>query len=381
MQHRATGVKLAGIALVSALALAAPAPAHDVSVVADGLDNPRGMDFAPNGDLYVAESGRGGPGPCVPAGGPGIQCFGTTGAVTRIDLDAGTQRRVTTGLPSLAGPGGSEAGGPSDVSFRDRRRGLLTIGLHAEVAVRDQLPPAGARMAELAILRPNGFTRPLADLGAFEAAENPDDQEAASNPNSVVSTKHGRSVVVDASGNDALEVSRKGTVSLLAVVPGGIAPSPDIPDFPEPLPPPGTPIPYSAVPTSVVQGPDGAYYVGQLTGFPFPEGLANVYRIVPGEEPEVYETGFTHITDLGFGPDGSLYVLQLSDRSLLFTPPGEQAVGKLIRVRPDGTRSELAPGALETPTNLLVTKDGTSYVSNRGASAGIGQVLKITADE
>jgi len=126
-------------------------------------------------------------------------------------------------------------------------------------------------------------------------------------------------------------------------------------------------------------GPDGAYYVGQLTGFPFPEGLANVYRIVPGQEPEVYASGFTHITDLGFGPDGSLYVLQLSKRSLLLTPPGEQAQGALIRVRPNGKRRELAPGALETPTALLVAEDGTSYVSNRGASAGNGQVLEIPA--
>ncbi len=36
--------------------------------------------------------------------------------------------------------------------------------------------------------------------------------------------------------------------------------------------PPGTKIPMQAVPNSVVQGPDGAWYVGQLTGFPFPVG-------------------------------------------------------------------------------------------------------------
>jgi hypothetical protein len=35
----------------------------------------------------------------------------------------------------------------------------------------------------------------------------------------------------------------------------------------------------------VVVGPDGAYYVSQLTGFPFPVGAANVYRVVPGSAP------------------------------------------------------------------------------------------------
>ncbi len=33
------------------------------TVVMSGLDNPRGLAFGPNGDLYVAEAGRGGPGP------------------------------------------------------------------------------------------------------------------------------------------------------------------------------------------------------------------------------------------------------------------------------------------------------------------------------
>jgi hypothetical protein len=35
-----------------------------------------------------------------------------------------------------------------------------------------------------------------------------------------------------------------------------------------------------AVPTSVAVAPDGAYYVGQLTGFPFPVGGARVFRVV-----------------------------------------------------------------------------------------------------
>jgi hypothetical protein len=52
-----------------------------------------------------------------------------------------------------------------------------------------------------------------------------------------------------------------------------------------------------AVPTSVVKGPDGAYYVGQLTGFPFPVGGANVFRVVPGHDPEVFAGGFTYITN------------------------------------------------------------------------------------
>ena len=54
------------------------------------------------------------------------------------------------------------------------------------------------------------------------------------------------------------------------------------------------------MPTSVVKGPDGAYYVGQLTGFPFPPGGANVWRVKPGHDPEVFKGGFTNIIDIAF---------------------------------------------------------------------------------
>ena len=46
-------------------------------------------------------------------------------------------------------------------------------------------------------------------------------------------------------------------------------------------------------------GPDGEYYVGQLTGGPFAVGIANVYRVPPeGGDPEVFESGFTNIVDI-----------------------------------------------------------------------------------
>ena len=61
-----------------------------------------------------------------------------------------------------------------------------------------------------------------------------------------------------------------GAISVAALLPFGSAAAPEMPGGP----PPGTMIPVDPVPTSVVRGPDGSAYVGQLTGFPFVPGAA-----------------------------------------------------------------------------------------------------------
>src|SRR5438132_14309987 len=67
------------------------------TVLASGLDSPRGLAFGPEGALYVAEAGRGGTGPCLNSPEGGQACYGASGAVTRIWR--GTQQRLATGLP------------------------------------------------------------------------------------------------------------------------------------------------------------------------------------------------------------------------------------------------------------------------------------------
>jgi hypothetical protein len=139
-------------------------------------------------------------------------------------------------------------------------------------------------------------------------------------------------------------------------------------------------------------GPDRAYYVGELTGVPFATGAARIYRVVHGEEPEVFLEGFTTIIDLAFGPDGSLYVLQHSSAGPFFAAPGS-----LVRVAPDGTRTTIL-SELTRPTGLVIGRMGhrhghgdvwdddgeeddderlVFYISNRGTSAGIGEVIRF----
>src|SRR5664279_4641900 len=75
----------------------------NVTVVANGLDGPRGLKFGPDGALYVAEAGRGGPNggfACEQVPAPvGPYHGGLTARVSRISAH-GQRTTVVSGLPS-----------------------------------------------------------------------------------------------------------------------------------------------------------------------------------------------------------------------------------------------------------------------------------------
>jgi hypothetical protein len=385
MGQRAVSVSALALVLVVPLVGAggadAAAPKVRVKVLARGLDSPRGLAVASNGDLYLAQAGKGGAGPCF-IGAEGPTCLGATGKISKIQ--GTTLSDVVTGLPSLGLQGsGDNAIGPTDVSF-NRGRLYATFGLAADPDVRTRAttpnPPGGLGGSALArrlatlnrITTKPGKARQLADIGAFEKARNPDRAAIDTNPNSVVANKNSR-VVVDAGGNSLLRVRSNGTVRTLAVFPDEAAVTN----------PGGTPptIAPQAVPDSVVRGPDGAYYVGQLTGFPFVKGTATVFRVVPGKAPRVYADGFTNIIDLAFDRNGDLLVLEIA-RNGLFGPLITQNnawEGALIRVRKSGgtvKRKTLLTKPLFAPGGITV--DGRNiYVSNRSVFAGRGQILRL----
>jgi sugar lactone lactonase YvrE len=333
----------------------------ELRVVAEGLNNPRGIGIGPDGALYVAESGKGGAGPCI-AGPEGDQaCFGRSGSVTRITRHS--QQRVLTGLPSTAAPDGTAAAGPVDLGFSGWTGYLLIGNPGGGAATRKALGPGAGRFGKLLKVDLHGI-RSVADFPRFEDANNPDGGDPAeggvdSNPNGLL-VRHGARYVTDAGGNDLLKVDHKGRISVVAVFP----------------PRPVGDIPMQAVPTSVVKGPDGAFYVGQLTGFPFPVGGANVWRVVPGHDPEVFKGGFTNIIDVAFDRRGRLYVLEIATGGLLNAPADELPVGRLVRVNRDGSTTTLASEGLNAPGGFVLGHH-TAYITNNSILPGAGQVVKV----
>ena len=348
-----------------------------ITVVASGLNNPRGINFGPDGALYVAEGGSGGPGTCAP-GPEGERCYGTSGSIARIDLQHQTVTRVATGIPSLALADGSFASGLHDVSFNGLGSGAFTMGWGGEPADRTiQFGADGAAFARLGRMNAFGKWGLNEDLGDFEAAENPAGDEVDSNPYGILALA-GKRIVTDAGANDLLELSPKGSVSVLATFPNRLGAMPPGFEFIPDLPPPGTLIEMDAVPTSVALGPDGNYYVGQLTGFPFPIDDANVYSVPEnGGAAQIHAGGFTAIIDVAFGPDGSMYVLEIAKNGLLAGFILGDWTGSLVRVAPDGTRTEIASTGLFAPGGCAIAGDGSIYVTNNSIFSGTGEVVRI----
>jgi hypothetical protein len=344
--------------------------AADYEVIAHGLDNPRGLAFGPLHALYIVEAGRGGdPDGICTQGARGTICYGPTGAVTRVWPGTRTpniQRRIVTGLPSLSEPvlGGRRATGPHDISFGPGLTAYVVVGFGQNPALRQALGQAGADFGQLVRISAWGWgqrLRHVADIAAYEATANPDAGSVDSNPYAVWSIPFGR-VVADAGGNSLLLVNFRGDISTLAVFPSRANPLP--------VGPPQ----FQSVPTAVTLGPDKALYVGELTGVPFPEGAAQIYRVVPGQAPEVFLTGFTHIIDLEFDDAGNLYVLQIASDSLL---TGDSETGALIRVQPNGARETLAEGLVMPGGMALGPHHDAVYITNCSVCVGAGEVLRI----
>ncbi|WP_216906528.1 ScyD/ScyE family protein [Synechococcus sp. CCY 0621] len=353
--HGLLGLALGAWAGAVLLAAGAPSDAapYRVRTLATGLENPRGLTIAPNGNLVLSEAGRGGSGPCLVAGSRNTLCYGTTGAVGLFDRSTNIYSRALTNLPSLAvqsSPLFPEGTGLADLAFNGSGQLFGVFGFGANPTL---ISGAGSSLfgKTVAIDLATGSLTPLADIAGFEAAQNPDGKDLNSNPFALV-VRGDDTYVTDSGGNSLVKADGANQVSLVNVFPEELVTS------------------AQAVPTGMTIGPDGALYITQLSGFPFAPGSADVFRYDFINPVTTFAGGFSNLIDIAAGPDDSLYLLQYSDD--FFGPPS----GSILKLGLDGSIRTIFDD-LVSPTGLAVGRDGTIYVANDGDGVN-GQLLALT---
>jgi hypothetical protein len=343
------------------------------TVVATGLEGPRGLRFGPDGDLYVAEAGLGGTnstaGICtqVPGapGGPGPYTGGLTARISKIS-STGKRTTVASGFPSTISAGGTI--GVADVTFLHGKLYALVAG--GGCSHGNPNNPSGIAEVD----RSTGSWTMIADIGAWlkshpSAYESPDDFEPDGTLYSMISLDD-RLITVEPNHGQVISVTPDGWIKQVIDISASEG---------------------HIVPTSIAER-DGYFYVGNLNLFPIDPQWARILTIsrdhyfptenlAPGFAEDYHrhhivdsKAGFTTVVAVAFGPeDGLLYVLELSDAAGDPTP-GD---GKVVRVLHDGKIEEVIKG-LAVPTGMTFGPGGKLYISNLGAAPGAaGQVLRF----
>ena len=355
------GLCVAGIGDLKAQLPPVPAGA---TAVAQGLFGPRGLKFGPDGNLYVATSGTGGTTPTcsdVP-GGPYLG--GATASILRIDSQ-GNATTLATGFPSTFNVPTQSGFGVGDVAFLDGQLYAVTAGGGCGHG-NPTLPNMVAKV-DLA----TGQWTMIADLSAAVAAHpaaNVDGEDFQPDGDfySLVAAR-GKLYAVEPNHGQVWSVTKKGDVEMVTDISG----------------PEG-----HIVPTALVDN-DGGLLVSNLGTFPITVDASPLLTLRPGcghgwgyavddcgpgmlHIAGSSSPGLTTVVGMDWGPDGLLYLLELS-AAAGFPAPGE---GKVVRIK-NGMAEDVLTG-LSVPTGMTFGPDGALYISNWGAApAPIGQILRF----
>jgi len=326
-----------------------------VSVFATGFNNPRGLRFGPDCNLYVAEAGLGGTfnsseicpdiQPAPEAGAPFLGSP-TGGRISKVNA-WGVRTTVTDKLPTTISAVDGGILGVADVAFIDNKLyALLWAGCSHGVP---EVPNGIVRVND------DGSHSDIADIGAWQVdhtVKTPGpDFEPEGNPYKMIVVDNDF-FVVEANQGQLLKATLNGKVNRvvdLSAKEGHLVPA-------------------------AVDYYHGNFYVGNLGGFPIIEGGSNIYKISHDGKVEIFAKGFTAILGLVFDKKGRIYVLETTTGNPFPTP----GTGRIVRLNHNGTRDEIATG-LSMATAMTYGPDDNLYVSHWGFGKpeGGGEILKV----
>jgi hypothetical protein len=333
------------------------APRATMSVYASGLNNPRGLKFGPDGNLYVAEAGVGGA--SLPPADPA--CFvvppvgpylgSPTGSrISKIDGN-GVRTTVADNLPSsqTSVDLGSLVSGVADVAFIGNTLYAVLAGAGCSHGVPGT--PNG-----IVRVNPNGSWTLVADLATFQRAHpvaqpEEDDFEPDGTWYSLIAVR-GDLYAVEPNHGEIVRVTTDGSINRVIDVSASQG---------------------HVVPTAIAY--HGNFYIGNLGVFPQDAGSSNIWKVTPSGQIKLDTPGFNMVLGLAFDRRDRMYVLEASA-----APAPAPGTGRIVRVDANGKRRQVIVDGLFLPTGMTLGPDGNLYVSNVGFGpppVGLGEVLKI----
>jgi hypothetical protein len=371
LRGRLTILTIAGLASsIVSLQTVAQTPS-EFTVVASGLNAPRGLKFGPDGALYIAEGGTGGtnattasqcqqvPGPVGPYQG------GSTGAIRKVAN--GTVSVLATGFPSTVDAVG-DLSGVADVAFLNGQLYALIGG--GGCSHGNPVAPNGIASVSLS----TGKWAMISDLSEY-AMTHPGmyDNAADFEPDGVwynMIPFDGRLLAIEPNRGVIVGVEPNGRAQEVIDISASQG---------------------HIVPTSMAER-FGDLYVGNLLYFPILPNWSQILRLseptfitdnqIPGFQHNNLryvsdsKAGFTTVVAVAFGPDGLLYALELSDMA------GFPALGngKVVRIKSSGVVQDVITG-LNVPGGMTWGPDGQLYISDYSAvpapNYGLGRILRF----